>query len=101
MEYLLKINNSRIILNVQHSKIGGSYPRLFVEISEEEYINIDLTLGAAFKMYKKDFNDWLQDSIEVKDDEVKKTLEEYHINYEALLQVITDMKKEKELVEQT
>lgn len=53
----------RVVVNVQQSKIGFSYPRIFVEEHlKEKYVNYDLTVGAAFKMKESDFEDWWSDA---------------------------------------
>ena len=91
MEYLMNVEGKRVILNAQYSKICNCYPRLFVEASDEMYINIDVTIGASFKMKAKDFQDWLQDAQEVKAEDQRKMLEDYNINYDVFVQVIQDI----------
>ena len=52
----------RVVVQVQESKIGQTYPRIFVEEKfGESYVNVDCVLGAAFKMREKDFEDWFDD----------------------------------------
>mgnify|MGYP007112902920 CR=1 FL=1 len=76
------MNEVRIIINVQHSKIGYAYPRLFIEFQpEEKYINYDLTLGATFRMPKEDWDDWFEDSVDV---DAKVICDEYKIDYDHL-----------------
>lgn len=60
------IKGLQIISDIQVSKIGYSYPRLFVEIVPgEKYINIDLFLKSAFNMPVENWNDWSADTVEV------------------------------------
>ena len=52
----------RVVVHVQESKIGQTYPSIFIEEKfGESYVNVDCTLGAAFKMREKDFEDWFND----------------------------------------
>ena len=69
MEKMVKLGEKRIILNVQHSKIGGCYPRLFIELDEKSYVNLDVTIGAPFPMKKTDFEDWAPDALEITEEE--------------------------------
>lgn len=55
-------NGLRYIVNIQQSKIGYSYPRFFIESGNGNCYNLDITLGACFKMKQKDFNDWASDA---------------------------------------
>jgi len=84
MDFLLTIEGKRVILNVQYSKIGCSYPRLFIEFSENEYVNYDVFLNAEFKMKKDDFNDWLVDAKPIPEESYEETLREFGINYKKL-----------------
>lgn len=90
MANLITVSGLRMILNVQYSKIGSPYPRLFVETPKYEYVNIDLTLGASFKMPEKDWLDWIEDAIVVED--AKALLEEHSINYDVLVKVAEEIK---------
>lgn len=56
------IEGSAVIIDMRYSKIGYSYPRLFIEGSPTKHINVDLTLGALFIMKEKDWSDWMSDA---------------------------------------
>lgn len=83
------IKGNHILISDEHSKLGYGYPRVFIEVNPDEYINLDLTLGCAFKMTKEDFNSWL-DGSEIKAD-AKEVCEELHINYDGLCEVISNL----------
>ena len=52
----------RVVVQVQESRIGLTYPRIFVEEKfGKSYVIVDCTLGAAFNMRQKDFEDWFND----------------------------------------
>lgn len=57
--YLFKIGMVLFILNIQHSGIGYSYPRIFVRFADGSCLNYDLTVGACFAMSTKDWDSWL------------------------------------------
>jgi hypothetical protein len=95
MEKLMKISDKRVILNVQYSGIGFGYPRLFIEVSDTQYINFDITVNGLFPMKKKDFNDWLEGAEEIPEADYEKVLlEEAHVNYEKLKVALADLGKE-------
>lgn len=50
------------ILNIQTSRIGYSYPRVFVQFPDKSCVNIDFTLGRVFAMSEASWNSWLDDS---------------------------------------
>ena len=92
MEKLITIHNKRIIINVQYSQIGRGYSRLFIEVNENEYINLDTTLGACFKMKKSSFEDWLVDAKHISDiTEVRKLIEESGVCYEKFLEYLDSL----------
>lgn len=63
----------RTVVNVQYSKIGGSYPRIFVEDKPSGiYYNFDLTLNAVFNMKASDFEDWWADATPISGAEICK-----------------------------
>lgn len=92
MTKLMMIDDERVILNVQYSKIGYGYPRLFIEIGDKHY-NLDLTVMAMFKMKAEDFADWAEDAEIVPAEEIEKLLKEHNINYAALEECVQEMKK--------
>jgi hypothetical protein len=61
-EKLYKHNETTIILNVQHSGIGYAYPRIFIKRKDGACANLDVTIGACFKMKPEDFEDWAKDA---------------------------------------
>lgn len=74
------------LLNIQSSKVGFAYPRLFIEVQPDEHLVLDLTLGAAFKMKEEDWSDWMSDCEEITTDEAKEALSGC-INWDALEQL--------------
>jgi hypothetical protein len=93
MNKFFRIENRLFIINHKYSKIGYSYPRLFIEEPDLEYdINFDITLNAEFKMMKSDFKDWIEDSSEILDEDlIRNELNDIHINYDILKDIM--MKK--------
>ena len=59
MTYYFRVGPLLFILNIQESKIGFSYPRIFIGFPDNSYLNCDLSLGAVFKMTEKDWFSWL------------------------------------------
>lgn len=94
-EQLMIIGGKRVILNRQYSKIGTSYPRLFIEVSETEYLNFDIFLGVTFPMKKKDFNDWLEDAEEVPAEQYEQILSEVGVDYEKFKLALDNLGKEE------
>lgn len=90
MEKYFEINGHKVIINKPQSKIGYTYPRLFIQESAENYVNLDLTIGHAFRMKKKDFEDWLEDAIKIEDeDEIKNELSGL-VDYKALKNLLSE-----------
>jgi hypothetical protein len=88
MEYLLSINGKRVILNMEFSKIGNCYSRLFIEFAEDDYINFDVMLGQTFKMKKEDFIDWLSEAEELPEEDYEQKLNDCGINYNKLKEIL-------------
>lgn len=86
-------NNLRYIVNIQQSRIGFSYPRFFIESGNGNVYNFDITLGACFKMKRKDFEDWAEDAIV--DREFSSVCEEIGMGHvvDKLLAVIHDVQE--------
>lgn len=61
-EKIYNSNGTEIILNVQYSKIGNGYPRIFIKQKDGICVNMDVTIGACFKMDQEDFQDWKKDA---------------------------------------
>lgn len=87
--YLFKTPTGRFIINDERSKIGYCYPRLFIEVGDE-YVNIDFTLGTAFKMKRQQFESWL-DGTEIIDADPKKVCKDLGIIYDVMMSVIADI----------
>jgi hypothetical protein len=60
--YFFQMGVLDCILNIQTSRIGYSYPRVFVRFPDNSYLNIDFTLGRMFAMSEADWNSWLNGS---------------------------------------
>ena len=86
------IQGIQIIADTPQSKIGYSYPRLFVElVPGEKYINIDLFLKTAFHMPVENWTDWNADTVEVEPSVLAEAVGQ---TAEILEQVISSMLEE-------
>ena len=89
--YLFKTDKGRFIINDERSKIGYGYPRIFVECENgDEYVNVDFTLGAAFKMKKTDFESWL-DGSEVRGADLVKVCGDLGLIHDSLVPLIAEI----------
>ncbi len=82
--YIFRVGVLCFILNVQQSKIGYAYPRIFVRFPDDSYLNCDLSIGALFKMTAKDWDSWI-DGTEIHLDaieEVRAKCSEAGINWD-------------------
>ena len=69
MTFHVKGSKGEFIVVSRQSKIGYAYPMLFVH-DKDGFANVDVTIGAVFKMSEDDFNSWLDGTeIESFDDE--------------------------------
>ena len=92
--YSFNIENTRVLISDEHSKIGCSYPRIFIEvIPHEVYINIDLTLGTAFNMSESDFNSWL-DGSEITDANLDDVCDNIGLRYNAIFEMLNALKED-------
>lgn len=89
MAYIFRIGPMIFIFNVQYSKIGASYPRLFVAWPDGSYTNIDLYLGCGFPMSEDDWYSWFDDElIDLNDiEDVRRVTKEAGINWDPLEEV--------------
>lgn len=89
--YLFNINNNRVIINDERSGIGYCYPRVFIENSKDmSHTNLDLTLGAAFRQTKAQFESWL-DGTEITGANMEEVCSDLGINHDILMQVIQEV----------
>lgn len=87
MSKLFTVNGINFISNIEYSKIGYAYPRIFVEAKPGEiYYSNDLTLGQLFPMKKNDWDDWASDAEKV---EVAEGLEETGVSVEDMSEFAT------------
>lgn len=86
--YLFKTDKGRFIINDEHSKIGYSYPRIFIE-SAKGYVNVDVTLGCCFPQSKSDFESWI-DGEEISGASLDEVCERVCINKDVMLKMIDD-----------
>lgn len=84
---LFECNGHKILLNIEQSKIGYSYPRLFIEASNGEHINFDLTVGQLFGMSQKNWDDWMTDCETITIEEAKEVLS-YFLDFDSFAQLI-------------
>lgn len=91
--YLFKTDKGRFIINDERSKIGYSYPRLFIECAGGKFVNVDFTLGTAFNMKKSDFESWL-DGSEVRDADLAKICEDLGLIHSSLVPLISEIQTE-------
>lgn len=75
-----------VILNIQYSKIGFGYPRIFFKAGEK-YNNLDLTLGHVFPMTKEDWNSWFDEELEelTTSDEIATALQDFVLDVDNFL----------------
>lgn len=85
-----ELSGHQVLLNIQSSKIGYSYPRIFIEEAPDRHINLDLCLGAAFKMPEEDWADWISDCEEITQEEAREYLKPY-IKWDVFEQVLANM----------
>ena len=67
-----KHGEAEVIINVQYSKIGAGYPRLFVR-KNGKCLNVDLTIGAVFGMTQEDWESWFDGSLHETESETEIT----------------------------
>lgn len=92
--YSLIIENTHVLVSDEHSKIGYSYPRIFIEvIPHEVYVNIDCALGCVFNMSESDFNSWL-DGSEITDANLDEVCDSIGLRYNAVFEIINALKEE-------
>lgn len=85
MTFHVKGDKGEFIVVSRQSKIGYSYPMLFIH-NNEGFINVDTTIGVAFKMSESDFNSWIDDTVNyTDDDELISNYTGLHINILATL----------------
>lgn len=79
-----------ILLQISESKIGCSYPRLFLYLGED-CCNWDLALNQIWPMKESDYNDWLSDACEIAEEEAWEVLKNY-VNEEAFRSFLNENK---------
>ncbi len=87
------IGGKTVMFDLPQSKIGYTYPRLFIDIGDGTYINYDFVVDAAFKMPAKNWDDWMSDAINVSEKGgAEKFCAEINLNYSALCDALAQMK---------
>jgi len=81
-----KHGDAEVIVNVQYSKIGAGYPRIFVR-KNGKCINVDLTIGGVFGMSQSDWDSWFDGSLHEteSDSEISQGLADIGMNASAFL----------------
>ena len=95
--YHFRVGWVHYIINDETSSIGYSYPRVFLGFPNEEYLNLDLTLGAIFKMSKSDFWSWIDGTETELDSEeaIRKVCSDLNMSWDALFDVARELLKER------
>ena len=91
--YLFRVGVLSFILNVQQSKIGYSYPRIFIRFPDNSYLNCDLSIGTLFKMTAENWDSWI-DGTEIKlntIEEVRAKCHEAGINWDEFEKIAFEM----------
>ena len=87
-------NSARFIIQTPQSKIGYSYPRIFIA-DEKGFHNWDLSLNHIFGMTEQDFQSWLDDVVTLTTDEEKRAaLKEVGVNADLFFEVFSEKKGE-------
>ena len=91
MEKMFKVNDKRVVLVMEHSKIGYGYPRVFIEIiPKQEYVNLDVCVGVPFGMKQESFEDWAADATPLEDEEeIAKECLDHGVSYDAIKKLLT------------
>jgi hypothetical protein len=61
--YYFIIGAVKFLLNIQHSKIGYAYPRLFMKFEDGSCANLDLTIGQVLGMKSESWDSWIDDDL--------------------------------------
>ena len=93
--YHFRVGWVHYIINDETSGIGYSYPRVFLGFPNEEYLNLDLTLGAIFKMSKSDFWSWIDGTETELDSEeaIREICGNLNLSWDALFEVERELLK--------
>ena len=96
------IEKNEVLILDERSKIGYSYPRIFVmfetprtitnrleERIECDGIQLDVCLGTTLIMSRHDFNTWL-DGEQIEIDNPEEVCKELNINYNGLINLINN-----------
>lgn len=86
-----------VITNVEYSKIGAGYPRIFIKMNGT-YHNIDLTIGTTFPMSEADWKSWFDEELQelATHEEIVAALTEVGFDAEGLLTELTRISEEEE-----
>jgi len=88
-------NDNEFIINVQESKIGNCYPRIFIHsIDNDSFVNLDLSLPAIFKMKESDFCDWKADAEHIDEEKFYSLLKGMEINLDAFSDIVKELNKD-------
>ena len=95
--YHFRVGWVHYIINDETSSIGYSYPRVFLGFPNDEYLNLDLTLGAIFKMSEFDFWSWIDGSeIELDSEEaIREVCGSLNLSWDALFEVGGELLKDR------
>lgn len=93
--YLFATKLGRFIINDERSKIGYSYPRIFVETPSGKYFNYDVALACCFFQKKSDFESWI-DGTEIRGsiDLFRKVCEDLRLNRVGVTKLIQSLQEE-------
>ena len=84
------IHDCVVLIDVQYSKIGYGYPRIFVEVvPTKEYVMIDATVGAAFVMPAANWDAWFADAV----NGTLEDIDEAGLSFDGLVKAVCSLKK--------
>ena len=95
--YYFRVGWVHFIINDETSSIGYSYPRVFLGFPNEEYLNLDLTLGTIFKMSKADFWSWIDGTETYLDSEeaLREVCSNLNLSWDALFALERELLKDR------
>lgn len=93
-DYFSIVNGCGLILHCQSSKVGYCYPNIFINVSNEKYVNVDCTIPAIFSMTKADFDSWLDGTeIPVTTEEMLYQFREHGLSVDGIMSLLDELKK--------
>lgn len=92
--YLFVTARGRFIVNDERSKLGYSYPRIFIE-ANNGYVNVDVTLNCCFPQSKNDFESWI-DGEEKTGENLDDICKKLFLNKDALMRMVNEFQEKNQ-----